>query len=93
MEVIKGKGGTVFGPALHIVHMIRMVLEDARELVTSSCVLGGEYGIRGCSLGVPARIGREGIHAIEEWRLDAWEQAHMDEAGRFVSELCRKAVS
>jgi malate dehydrogenase len=93
MEVIKGKGGTVFGPALHIVHLIRMVLEDARGLVTSSCVLEGEYGIRGCSLGVPARIGRGGIHAIEEWRLDTWEQAHMDEAGRCVSELCRKAVS
>ena len=93
MEVIKGKGGTVFGPALHIVHLIRMVLEDARGLVTSSCVLEGEYGIRGCSLGIPARIGREGIHAIGEWRLDAWEQAHMDEAGRYVSELCKKAVS
>jgi malate dehydrogenase len=93
MEVIKGKGGTVFGPALHIVHLIRMVLEDARGLVTSSCVLEGEYGIRGCSLGVPARIGRGGIHAIEEWRLDSWEQAHMEEAGRCVSELCRKAVS
>ena len=93
MEVIRGKGGTVFGPALHIVHLIRMVLEDARGLVTSSCVLEGEYGIRGCSLGVPARIGRGGIHTIEEWRLDAWEQAHMDEAGRSVSELCKKAVS
>jgi malate dehydrogenase len=70
-----------------------MIVQDARGLVTSSCVLEGEYGICGCSLGVPARIGKEGIHAIEEWRLDAWEQAHMDEAGRSVSELCRKAVS
>jgi len=93
MEVIKGKGGTVFGPGLLIVHLIRMVVEDARGLVTSSCVLEGEYGIRGCSLGVPVSIGRGGIHAIEEWRLDSWEQAHMDEAGRCVSELCRKAVS
>jgi len=93
MEVIRGKGGTVFGPALHIIHLIRMITEDARELVTCSCILDGEYGVNGCSLGVPVRIGREGIHDIEEWRLDAWEQAHMDEAGRSVGELCRKAVS
>jgi malate dehydrogenase len=93
MEVIRGKGGTVFGPALHIVNLVRMVAENARELVTCSCVLDGEYGIDGCSLGVPARIGREGIHAIEEWRLDPWEKAHMDEAGRSVQELCRKAVA
>jgi malate dehydrogenase len=70
-----------------------MITEDARELVTCSCILYGEYGVNGCSLGVPVRIGREGIHDIEEWRLDAWERAHMDEAGRSVGELCRKAVS
>ena len=93
MAVIRGKGGTVFGPALHIVHLIRMIAGNTRELVTCSCVLEGEYGIDGCSLGVPVRIGSDGIHAIEEWRLDAWEKAQMDEAGNAVRELCRKAVS
>ncbi|MEI7857243.1 MAG: lactate dehydrogenase [Methanomicrobiales archaeon] len=93
MDVIKGKGGTVFGPALHIVNLARMVLSDARELVICSSVLEGEYGISGCSLGVPVRVGRNGIEAIEEWQLDAWEQQKMNEAGTFVAELCRKAVS
>ena len=93
MDVIKGKGGTVFGPALHIVNLTRMVLNDARELVICSSVLEGEYGISGCSLGVPVRIGRNGIGAIEEWQLDSWEQEKMNEAGKFVTELCQKAVS
>ncbi len=93
MDVIKGKGGTVFGPALHIAHLTRMVLTDARELVTCSSVLEGEYGISGCSLGVPVRIGRNGIRAIEEWQLDSWEQEKMNEAGAFVTELCKRAVS
>lgn len=93
MDVIKGKGGTVFGPALHIAHLIRMVTTDARELVICSSVLEGEYGIAGCSLGVPVRIGKEGIRAIEEWELDGWEQEKMNEAGTFVAELCRKAIA
>lgn len=93
MDVIKGKGGTVFGPALHIVNLARMVLTDARELVICSSVLEGEYDISGCSLGVPVRIGRNGIEAIKEWQLDSWEQEKMDEAGTFVTELCKKAVS
>jgi malate dehydrogenase len=92
MDVIKGKGGTVFGPALHIAHLIRMVLTDARELVICSSVLEGEYGISGCSLGVPVRIGKDGIQAIEEWHLDNWEQEKMDQAGKFVGELCRRAM-
>jgi malate dehydrogenase len=93
MDVIKGKGGTVFGPALHIAHLARMILTDARELVICSSVLEGEYGISGCSLGVPVRIGKDGMQAIEEWQLDRWEQEKMDQAGAFVSNLCRRAFS
>jgi malate dehydrogenase len=93
MEVIRGKGGTVFGPALHLAHLVRMVLADTRELVVCSAVLEGEYGISGCSLGVPVVIGKEGIRAIENWPLDSWEKKQMDEAGRFAADLCRKAVS
>ncbi len=90
MEVIRGKGGTVFGPAYHIVTLIRAVLEDRREVLSCSCVLDGEYGLSGCSLGVPARIGREGVIGIEEWDLDAWEERKMAEAGAFVQGLCRR---
>jgi malate dehydrogenase len=93
MEVIRGKGGTVFGPALHLVHLTRIILKDARELITCSAVLEGEYGLSGCSLGVPARVGRNGIQKIEEWELDAWEIAKMNEAGQFVKDLCTRAVS
>jgi len=89
MEVIRGKGGTVFGPAWHLAEMIRMIRDDSRELVTCSCILQGEYGIGGCSLGVPARIGRNGIHAIEEWDLDDWEEKRMKEAAEYMQQLCR----
>jgi malate dehydrogenase len=92
MEVIRGKGGTVFGPAFHISQLIRMIAEDRRDLIACSSVLDGEYGLSGCSLGVPARIGQGGIHAVEEWTLDAWEQEKMAEAGRFASGLCKGMV-
>lgn len=92
MEVIRGKGGTVFGPALHLAHLARMVLEDTGAAAICSAVLNGEYGLDDCSLGVPVRIGREGIRHIEEWELDPWELDKMAEAGRFVAGLCRKAV-
>lgn len=88
MEVIKGKGGTVFGPSWHIASLIRAVVTDARKITSCSCVLDGEYGLSRCSLGVPARIGREGILGIEEWELDEWERRHMDDAGTYVTGLC-----
>jgi malate dehydrogenase len=90
MEVIRGKGGTVFGPAYHIAILIDAILADRREVLPCSCVLDGEYGLSGCSLGVPARIGREGVLAIEEWSLDAWERERLAAAGAFVQQLCRR---
>jgi malate dehydrogenase len=93
MEVIKGKGGTVFGPSLHLAHLTRIILKDAQELIACSAVLEGEYGLTGCSLGVPARVGNSGIRKIEEWELDEWEREKMDEAGKFVKDLCNRAVS
>lgn len=93
MEVIRGKGGTVFGPALHMAHLVRMVLADTRELAICSSVLDGEYGQSGCSLGVPVRVGREGILSIEEWDLDPWEAKKMKTAGEFGRALAKNAVS
>ena len=88
MEVIKGKGGTVFGPAYHIAGLIRAVAEDRRSIIPCSCILDGEYGLDRCSLGVPARIGRSGILGIEEWKLDDWEEEKFLTAGEFVRDLC-----
>ncbi|MGB4280054.1 MAG: lactate dehydrogenase, partial [Methanoculleus sp.] len=50
MEVIRGKGGTVFGPAYHIAMLLDAVIHDRRRVLPCSCVLDGEYGLSGCSL-------------------------------------------
>lgn len=90
MPVIKGKGGTVFGPVKNIVDLIRIVSKDSRETVPCSCALEGEYGITSCSIGVPAVIGREGIHRIDEIDLDEWEADKMKEAAEHLKTLCRR---
>ncbi len=88
MEIIKGKGGTVFGPAYHIVDLVRAIVEDKKATKICSCILDGEYGLSGCSLGVPVKVGRDGISEILEWKLDAWERTHFENAGEFVTGLC-----
>lgn len=93
MEIIKGKGATEFGPVWHISELVRFIISGSREMIPCSCVLEGEYGISGSALGVPAIIGRTGIEKIDEWDLDSWETAHMNQAGSFVTELCEQLGS
>lgn len=90
MPVISGKGGTVFGPSYHISSLLDVVISDRREIMPCSVVLDGEYGLKDCSMGVPARIGREGILEIIEWELDEWEYEKIKMASEHLNCLCRK---
>lgn len=92
MPVIRGKGGTVFGPAYHILTLMRAILHDEKAMLPCSCVLEGEYGISGCSLGIPAIIGKQGIEEIIEWRLDRWEREKLKKAAEFQKRLCRRTI-
>jgi malate dehydrogenase len=67
MEVIRRKGATIYGPAASIYIQARAILTDSREILPVSAILDGEYGLRDIAVGVPARIGREGIIEIIEY--------------------------
>lgn len=43
------------------------------ETLTGSVVLDGQYGVAGVSLGVPLRLGPEGVREVIEWDLAAAE--------------------
>lgn len=64
-EVIKRKGATIFGPAVSICKMIKAVLEDRGEVMPTSVVLQGEYGIKDVAIGVPAKLSRKGAEVLE----------------------------
>lgn len=90
MEVISGKGGTSFGPASHIVELIRMLKGEKNEMITVSLSLDGEYGYSDCAMGVPAQVSSNGAKLLGDWRLDAWEREQLDRAGAFLESLCRR---
>ncbi|WFN35843.1 lactate dehydrogenase [Methanomicrobium antiquum] len=91
MPVIKGKGGTVFGPAFNIIRLVSAIKEDKKEILPCSCILEGEYGLFNLSIGVPARIGKEGVEEIIEKQLDDWELDKLKEASVHLKNLCRRA--
>ncbi len=63
--------------------------EDGRIIVCSS-VLEGEYGLRNVSLGVPMRLGREGVKEIIEFNLDAGERDGLQVSAAKIREQITK---
>ena len=88
MPVIKGKGGTVFGPAYHIFNMMQKI-EKGEEFICS-LPANGAYGIDGCSIGLPAKVTRNGAKINENLQLDDWEAGKLNAAAEFLTGLCRR---
>ena len=80
MNVIERKGATQWGPATGVGHMTEAVLRDTGEVLPASVVLDGEYGHGDTALGVPVKLGENGVEEIVEWDLNEYETELMAEA-------------
>jgi malate/lactate dehydrogenase len=64
--------------AVGIADMVRAILRDTHEVFPCSVNLDGEYGRRGFSACVPARLGRRGLVEVQQLRLPREEQAQLE---------------
>ena len=80
MNVIERKGATEWGPATGVAHMVEAVLRDTGEVLPGSIPLAGEYGYEGVGLGVPVKLGSNGVEEVVEWELSAYEREQLDQA-------------
>jgi malate dehydrogenase len=85
MNVIEKKGATEFGPGRGVAHVVEAIAHDTGEVIPSSIVLDGEYGHDDVSIGVPAKIGREGAEVVE-WELSEREEEMFDESAEKLYE-------
>jgi len=80
MDVIERKGATQWGPATGVAHTVEAVLRDTGEVLPSSVVLDGEFGYEDTAVGVPVKLGSDGVEEIVEWDLDDYEHDLLDDA-------------
>jgi len=62
-------GSAYYAPSSAAAAMVKAVVRDTGEVMPVCAWLDGEYGIKDVYLGVPARIGREGVKEIVELPL------------------------
>jgi malate dehydrogenase len=62
-------GSAYYAPSSAAAAMVRAVVQDTGEVMPVCAWLEGQYGIKDVYLGVPARLGREGVKEIVELPL------------------------
>ncbi len=90
MHVIEKKGATEWGPARGVGHMVEAVIRDTGEVLPGSIVLDDEFGYDGVGLGVPCRLGSEGVEEVVEWELSAFERDQLDGAAEKLGDQYEK---
>ncbi|WP_435099158.1 malate dehydrogenase [Halarchaeum sp. P4] len=86
MDVIERKGATQWGPATGVAHMVEAVLRDTGEVLPASIPLEGEFGHEDTALGVPVKLGSDGVEEVVEWDLTEYERDQLGEAAAKLSE-------
>jgi len=86
MNVIEKKGATQWGPATGVAHMVEAILLDTGEVLPGSVVLDGEFGLDDVGLGVPVKLGSNGVEEVVEWDLTEYERDQLGEAAEKLSE-------
>ncbi len=80
-------GSAFYAPSAATVQMVDAILLDKKQILPCAAYLEGEYGIRGLVVGVPAKLGKNGIEKIIEIKLTPEEKAALEKSAEAVKEL------
>jgi len=64
-----GSGSAYFAPSAAIAELVKVIAKDEKKVLGVSAYLNGEYGLKDVCLGVPCRLGKNGIEKIIELDL------------------------
>ena len=88
-EIVKflKTGSAFYAPAAAAVEMADSILKDKKKVLPCAAYLEGEYGINGLFVGVPCKLGANGIEQIYQIKLTDEETAALHKSSNSVKEL------
>ncbi len=87
-EIVKHlkTGSAYYAPSSGAVQMAEAIVNDQRRILPCAAWLEGEYGMSGLFLGVPCKLGRNGLEKIIEVELTVDERAALAKSAEAVRE-------
>lgn len=83
-------GSAYYAPGSAAAKMVEAILKDTGEVIGTCAYLSGQYGLSDVCIGIPAKLGKNGIEKIIELNLTAEELASLQNAAKSVKSLCDK---
>jgi len=80
-------GSAYYAPASAAVEMADSILKDKKKILPCAAYLQGEYGIHDLFIGVPVKLGKDGIEEIIQVTLTEKETAALKKSAEAVQSL------
>ncbi len=80
-------GSAFYAPSSAAVEMAEAILKDKKKILPCAAYLEGEYGIDGLFIGVPVKLGKQGIEEIIQIKLTGAENAALQHSAEAVKNL------
>ncbi len=80
-------GSAFFAPASAAVEMAESILKDKKKILPCAAYLEGEYGINNLFIGVPVKLGANGIEEIIQIDLTDEEKTALQKSAEAVADL------
>jgi malate dehydrogenase len=77
-------GSAYYAPSSAVVQMAEAIVKDKKRILPCAVFLQGEYGIRDTVVGVPVKLGKNGVEEIIQIKLNDEEQAALNKSAAGV---------
>jgi malate dehydrogenase len=81
-----GTGSAFFAPSAAIASIVRAIVKDEKRTIGLCSYLNGQYGLKDTCIGVPCRLGKNGIEQIMELDLSPSDLAQLTQSAQAVTQ-------
>ncbi len=83
------EGSAFYAPASGAVEMAEAILRDQKKILPCAALVQGEYGIHDLFIGVPCKLGAEGVEEIIQISLKDEEKSGLEYSAEAVRDLVK----
>ncbi len=80
-------GSAFYAPSAGVAQMVDAIVHDKKQILPCAAYLDGEYGVNGVFVGVPVKLGKDGIEEIIKIKLTPEEKKALKKSADAVREL------
>ena len=78
-----------YAPGAAAAQLVEAIVDDQKKIVPLCAYLSGEYGLKDVFLGVPVKLGKDGIEEIIEIDLDKDEKKLLETSANSVKSVMK----